>query len=74
MRDDSWVAVANCGTGIEADMMVATLAEVGIGARVASIRAGIFGQGFGGYVPGGFTILVASEHADRARDQIGTGA
>jgi hypothetical protein len=71
MNPDSWVAVANCGTGIEADMMVATLAEAGIGARVKSVRAGIFGQGFGGYVPGGFTIMVPAEDAERARDQIG---
>jgi hypothetical protein len=71
MTRDDLIVAATCGTGLEADMMSATLAEAGIPFQVSSARAGIFGAGFAGPIPGGFTILVPVEFAEQARTQLG---
>ena len=72
--ETTWVPALTCETGIEADMMRATLEGAAIPVQVSSARAGIFGAAFGGAVPGGFTIFVPEGDVVRARDLLGPSA
>lgn len=62
-----WVCIRNYGTGLEADMALASLQKASIDARISSIRSGIFGAAFGGQVPGGYDVMVRKEDRDKAQ-------
>ncbi|MBK6485937.1 MAG: hypothetical protein IPF98_03505 [Gemmatimonadetes bacterium] len=64
----AWVAVANLGTGWEADLMVLRLEVENIPARArGNDLVGIFGPGFQGASPRGYFVEVPVPYAARAR-------
>ncbi|MCC6929987.1 MAG: hypothetical protein IT359_13475 [Gemmatimonadaceae bacterium] len=63
-----WVAVANVGTGWEADLVVARLDAEGIPARSrGNDLVGIFGPGFQGASARGHLVEVPTPYAERAQ-------
>ncbi len=66
-----WVTVANCATGLEADIARVALEASGIPVMVRSDSAGIFGLAFQGMVTGGIELQVPSPEIERAREILG---
>ncbi len=63
-----WVAIANVGTGWEADLVVARLDAEGIPARArGNDLVGILGPGFQGATARGFLVEVPAPYAARAQ-------
>ncbi len=63
-----WETIANCTSGLEADIARVALEAEGIPVMVRSDGAGIFGLAYQGTVPGGVKLQVPSPEAARARE------
>ena len=73
--EDPWTKLASFKTGLEADLAVATLESAGIPCVVhGHNRAGLFGAGFQGAVPGGVEVWVPRDALEEAWELITVGA
>lgn len=68
---DSWALLHTCVTGFEAEMLQQQLEAEEIPVLVRGGRAGIFGAGYQGGVPGGIELLVPLSALEEARAIIG---
>jgi hypothetical protein len=68
MEEIGWSVLATYSSGLEADIAIGQLEEAGIPAlRDSNDAVGIFGPGFQGTTPQGFTIRVPTEALKAAR-------
>jgi hypothetical protein len=68
MEENGWSILATYSSGLEADIAMGQLEQAGIPAlRDSNDAAGIFGAGFQGTTPHGFTVRVPTEALDDAR-------
>jgi len=68
MEEKGWSVLATYSSGLEADIVMGQLEEAGIPAlRDNNNAVGIFGPGFQGTTPQGFTVRVPTEALDDAR-------
>ena len=68
MKESGWSVLATYSSGLEADIAMAQLDAAQIPAlRVNNNAVGIFGPGFQGTTPQGFTIRVPTGALDDAR-------
>lgn len=68
--DIRWKKLTVVGSDVEATMILDALTAEGIPALKQSPTAGVFGYGFSGETPEGFTLLVPSDRLDEARDTL----
>ena len=67
-EEKGWSVLATYSSGLEADIVMGQLDQAGIPAlRDGHNATGIFGPGFQGTTPGGFTIRVPSQALEDAR-------
>ena len=71
MEEKGWAVLATYSSGLEADIVLGQLEQAGIPAlRDSNDAAGIFGAGFQGTTPQGFTVRVPTEVLDDARAKV----
>ncbi len=63
-----WVVVGTFGSVLDADFARQLLDAEGIPVLVKSDASGLFGAGFGGFLPAGVTLFVPSPEAVRAAE------
>lgn len=72
MSEDGWQVLATYASGLEADIAMAQLEVAEIPAvRDSNDSVGIFGPGFQGTTPKGFTVRVPSAALEDARVVVG---
>jgi hypothetical protein len=70
MDDNTWVALAEYGSRLEADFVNGILEEAGIPVLVKGPITGVFGPGFAGATAEGVTLFVPKDRLEDARDLI----
>lgn len=68
----SWVSIGTFSNGYLAELAAATLRSQHIEVMVRGNDVGLFGAGFQGWAARGWEVLVPEEHAEFARDVLGS--
>lgn len=67
MGSNDWARLTTVSSGLEADMLRATLETAEIPVQVRGHNAGAFGAGYQGTVPAGLEVYVPAHDLERAR-------